>query len=76
MGWNVTKTAARLGYERGTLSCLLNGEPGVPANLALALENIGWGTAERWMRMSASYELAQVRRERTAAQRRAGALHT
>ena len=35
--------------------------------MALALEAIGWGTAEHWMRMQASYELAQVRRERTAA---------
>ena len=24
----------------------------------------GWGTAEHWMRMQASYELAQARRER------------
>ena len=34
------------------------------ANMALALEEIGWGTAEHWMRMQASYELAHARRER------------
>jgi plasmid maintenance system antidote protein VapI len=34
--------------------------------MALALEDIGWGTAEHWMRMQASYDLAQARRERTA----------
>ena len=45
------------------------------ANMALALEDIGWGTAEHWMRMQASYELAQARREKIAAKRRAGALH-
>ena len=73
-GWNVTGTAARLGCERGTLSRLLNGRAGVSANMALALEDIGWGTAEHWMRMQASYELAQARRERTAAERCAGAL--
>ena len=66
-GWNVTETAARLGCERGTLSRLLNGKAGVSANMALALEEIGWGTAEHWMRMQASYELAQARRDRTAA---------
>ena len=33
------------------------------ANMALALEEIGWGTAEHWMRMQASYELAHARRE-------------
>ena len=66
-GWNVTETAARLGCERGTLSRLLNGRAGVSAQMALALEGIGWGTAEHWMRMQASYELARARLERTAA---------
>ena len=75
VGWNVTETAAHLGFERGTLSRLLNGKAGVSANMALALEGIGWGTAEHWMRMQASYEIAQARRERIAAERRAGALH-
>ena len=75
VGWNVTETAARLGCERGTLSRLLNGKAGVSATMALALEDIGWGTAEHWMRMQASYELARARRDRTAADRRGGALH-
>ncbi len=66
MGWNVTGTAARLNCDRGTLSRVLNGRAGLSANMALALEEIGWGTAEHWMRMQASYELAQVRRERAA----------
>ena len=74
-GWNVTETAARLGCERGTLSRLLNGRAGVSPNMALSLEDIGWGTAEHWMRMQASYELAQARRDRTAAEQRAGMLH-
>ena len=67
VGWSVTETAGRLGCERGTLSRLLNGRAGVSATMALALEDIGWGTAEHWMRMQASYELAQARRERVAA---------
>ena len=67
VGWNVTETAARLGCERGTLSRLLNGRAGVSAKMALALEDIGWGTATHWMRMQASYDLAQARRERGAA---------
>ena len=75
VGWNVTETAARLGCERGTLSRLLNGKAGVSANMALALEDIGWGTAEHWMRMQASYELAQARRGRIAAEWRVRALH-
>ena len=74
VGWNVTETAARLGCERGTLSRLLNGKAGVSANMALALEDIGWGTADHWMRMQSSYELTQERRNR-AAEGRAGAMH-
>ena len=61
VGWNVTETAARLGCERGTLSRLLNGKAGVSANMALALEALGWGTADHWKRMQASCELAQAR---------------
>ena len=74
-GWNVTGTAARLGCERVTLSRLLNGKAGVSANMALALEDIGWGTADHWMRMQASYELAQARRDRATAQGRGPEVH-
>ena len=69
VGWKVTQTAARLRCERGTLSHLLNGKAGVSANMALALEDIGWGTAEHWMRMQASYELAQAHRARSTTER-------
>ena len=75
VAWNVSETARRLGCERGTLSRLLNGKAGVSANMALSLEDIGWGTADHWMRMQASYELAQARRDRITAERRAGVLH-
>ena len=75
VGWNVTATAARLGCERGTLSRLLNGKAGVSATMALALEDIGWGTADHWMRMQASYLLAQARRNRGKGERIAGAVH-
>lgn len=68
VGWNVTQTADRLRCERGTLSRLLNGKAGLSANMALALEDIGWGTADHWIRMQASYELAQARRQRVAAE--------
>ncbi len=75
VGWNVTEAAARLGCERGTPSRLLNGKAGVSANMALALEDVGWGTAEHWMRMQASFELAQARLKRIAAERRTDALY-
>lgn len=59
VGWNVTETASHLGWERGTLSRLLNGKAGVSANMALALEALGWGETDHWMRMQASYEQAR-----------------
>ena len=62
MGWDVTETAARLRCNQVSLSHLLNGKIGVSEKMALALEHIGWGTAEHWMRMQASYEQAQARR--------------
>lgn len=74
-GWNVTETTARLDCECGTLSRLLSGKAAVSVNMALALEEIGWGTAEHWMRMQASCELAQARRERAATGRRACVRH-
>lgn len=66
VGRNVTETAEHLGCERGTLLRLLNGKAGVSAKMALALEALGWGTADHWMRMQASYELAQARRLRVS----------
>ncbi len=75
VNWNVTETAARLGCERGTLSRLLNGRAGVSARMALALEDIGWGTAVHWMRMQVSYDLAQARRLRDAAQETVAEMH-
>ena len=73
VGWNVTKTAVRLGRERRTLSRLPNGKTGVSANMSLLLKDIGRGTAGHWMRMRASYELAQARRAKAATERPAGA---
>ena len=76
VGWNVAETATQLGCERGALSRSLNGKAGVSANLALALEDIGWGTADHWMRMQTSQELAQARRHRAGAAQCADALRT
>ncbi len=71
VGRNVTETATRLGYERGTLSRLLNGMAGVSANMAPSVADIRRGTADHWMRMQASYELAEARWERAVTKRRA-----
>lgn len=66
-GWSVTACALQLGVTRNTLSRLLNGRAGVSPAMALALERLGWSNAEHWLRMQASYDLAQERRKQTTA---------
>ena len=65
--WTVTECASRLGVSRITLSRLLNGRIGVSASMALALERIGWCTADHWVHMQASYDLACERQRQAAA---------
>ena len=67
VGWTVTECAERLGVARHTLSRLLNGHAGVSPAMALALERLGWSDADHWMRIQASYDLAQARLKEAAA---------
>ena len=62
-GWSVNEFAERMGISRATASRLLNGHCGISPSVALALERIGWSTAEFWMRRQASYELSVARRQ-------------
>ena len=63
VGWNITETTTQLGCERGALSRFLNGKTGISVNMAL--EKIGWGTADHWMRTQVNYDLAEARRDLT-----------
>ena len=55
VGWSVAETATQLGCEQGTSyrTRHLNGKAGGSVNIASALERIGWGTADHWMRVQA-----------------------
>ena len=61
VGWSVAEGARQLGVARNTLSRLVHGKHGISADMALALESVGWSNAEQWMRVQASYDLAQAR---------------
>jgi antitoxin HigA-1 len=61
VGLTVTAAAAELGISRQSLSEVLNGHNGVSADMALKLENKGWGSAEGWLRNQASYDLWHAR---------------
>ena len=66
MGWTVGEAAERLGVSRAAFSRVLNGRATVSVDLALALEALGWGTAEFWVRMQGDYHLTLARRARAA----------
>lgn len=66
VGWTVTEAARHLGLSRVMASRLLSGQARLTAATALAIERLEWGDAEYWMRLQASYDLAQERRRRAA----------
>ena len=66
VGWSVSEFATRIGVSRNTASRLLNGRCGISPSVAIALERIGWSTADFWMRRQAGYDLAQARRKLAA----------
>ena len=62
LGLSVTEAARVLGVARHTLSRLLNGHAAISPEMAIRLEKVGWSNAEFWLRLQASYNLAQARR--------------
>ncbi|WP_323074133.1 HigA family addiction module antitoxin [Mycetohabitans endofungorum] len=57
---DVSEAAARLGYNRTSLSRVLNGHSGISPDLALRLERAGVSTARFWMNLQTNYELWQA----------------
>lgn len=62
LGLSVTEAARILGVARHTLSRLLNGRAAISPEMAIRLEKAGWSNAAFWLRLQASYDLAQARR--------------
>lgn len=61
-GLNITEGAAHLKVTRNTLSRVINGLAGISPDMALRLNKAFGGGAEIWVRMQASYDLAQARK--------------
>ena len=59
---SVTEGARALGVSRTTLSRLINGQAGVSPDMAIRLAKAFGATPEIWIRMQATYDLAQARR--------------
>lgn len=58
----VTDAARILGVTRANLSNIVNGRSGISPEMAVRLAKAFGGSAEIWLRLQASYDLAQVRR--------------
>ena|SRR6185312_3484698 len=63
LGLSVTEGAKILGVTRQTLTKVVNGKSGVSAEMAIRLAKAFGSNADTWVRMQASYDLAQARKE-------------
>lgn len=61
LGLSVAAGAVGLGITRQHLYNVINGKSGVTPEMALRLEKAFGGSADLWLRMQVSYDLAQVR---------------
>ena len=64
LGLTVTEVAKALGVSRKTLSQLLNGHARISPEMAIRLSQAFGRTPEGWLRLQASYDLAQVDRDK------------
>lgn len=61
LGFSVAEAAKGLGITRQQLYRIIRGESGISPDVALRLEQAIGSTADHWLRMQASYDLAQAR---------------
>ena len=62
LGLSITEGAKILGVTRQTLTKIVNGKSGISAEMAIRLTKAFGSTAEMWVRLQASYDLAQARK--------------
>lgn len=68
LGLSVSGGAKVLGVSRTTLSRLLNGRSGISPEMAIRLSKAFDTSAEIWIRMQASYDIAQAKRRESEIQ--------
>jgi addiction module HigA family antidote len=61
LGLSVAEAAKGLGITRQQLYRIIRGESGISPDVAVRLEQAIGSTADHWLRMQASYDLAQAR---------------
>ena len=60
LGLSVTEAAKRLGISRKQLSDIVNRRAGISPEMAIRLDKAFGGGAETWVRLQATYDLAQA----------------
>jgi addiction module HigA family antidote len=63
LGLSISEGAKILGVSRQTLTKVISGKSGISAEMAIRLAKAFGSTAETWVRMQASYDLAQARKD-------------
>jgi addiction module HigA family antidote len=63
LGLSVTEAANLLNVTRQTLNNLVNEKAAISPEMAIRLEKGFGGKADTWIRMQASYDLAQARKK-------------
>jgi addiction module HigA family antidote len=61
LGLTVAEAAKGLGMSRQQLHRVLNGKCAISAEMAVRLERAIGSSADAWLRMQTSYDLAQIR---------------
>jgi len=61
LGLSIAEAAAGLGVTRQQLYRIIRGQSGISPEMALRLEKAIGGTADGWLRMQLSHDLAQIR---------------
>ena len=59
-GLSVTRAAEVLGVTRQTLNNLVNGKAGISPEMAIRLAKAFGSTAQTWLRMQSTYDLAKA----------------
>ena len=63
LGLAVAEGAKALGVTRQTLNNLVRGSAAISAEMAIRLDKAFGGGAETWLRLQASYDLAQMEKK-------------
>jgi addiction module HigA family antidote len=61
LGLSIAAAASRLGTSRVVLSRIVNGRSRISASFAMRLEKAGAGSAQTWVHLQASYDLATTK---------------